>query len=276
MPPHPAIHTAAGLALAGVLVSAGSTAAQAIRGHVLEAEGGEPIRTAEVVALDSIGEARAVALTDSAGAFFLRLPDGGRYRVQASHLAFDTTVSDPVDVAFDELVEVEVNMGRRAIGLAPLVVVARRRPGTAYLDEYHRRAERNRELGRGVIITRAQLDSIPGGTVGHAINRHVTTRFRAGTGMRCSPAVYWNGMKIDDAWDPYRSNGAEIPVGSIEGIEVYFADRPGMPLEYIDESCGVILLWSRPVRPGEGDELGFWKAAAFVATALFIGLFVAR
>lgn len=48
-----------------------------------------------------------------------------------------------------------------------------------------------------------------------------------------------------------------------------------MPIEYQPEHCGVILLWSRVLRPGEGGELSPWKTVAFGAVVVgFLVLFI--
>lgn len=102
-------------------------AAQVVHGRVVDAGTGEPAASAAVwlreSSMDDVGPVR----TDSAGAFTLRAPRGGVFRLAAGSVVLD-----------------------------PLRVVAptRRRPGR--LDDFRRRAER----GRGGCVPAVYLDGM--------------------------------------------------------------------------------------------------------------------
>ncbi|HEX7051234.1 MAG TPA: carboxypeptidase regulatory-like domain-containing protein [Longimicrobiales bacterium] len=70
-------------ALSLATVSAAPAGAQTVVGRAVVAGGDEPAAGAVVVAFDTAFERRAQALVDTAGAFALRLPEPGRYRLQA-------------------------------------------------------------------------------------------------------------------------------------------------------------------------------------------------
>lgn len=239
---------AVGVALALTTLPAAAQG-QAIQGRVLD-DG--PVDAADVVALDTLGDRRATIRTDSAGSFELLLPEGGTYRVRVAHPAHDTVLTRAIEVGIDERVEVVIRLGGAGDTLA---VTGRRSRSASRLRPYYDRLERYGPIGRGIFITREDLDSLGARRVGPVVDVMVRRRFRdRDTGATCRPSVYWNGIRMTGLWDPVQSEAARIPTARIEGIEVYYASRMELPVEYLDEDCGVILLWSRPGQVAGGGS----------------------
>jgi hypothetical protein len=100
----------------------GGAAAQTIAGRVVEQESGAPLPVAQVALEDSAGMARAVALSDSAGAFVLRAPAPGRYRLRAEHIGRATIESDWLTVAAGGSAQVRLEAPIAAVLVRGIVV----------------------------------------------------------------------------------------------------------------------------------------------------------
>jgi hypothetical protein len=263
-----AIAARAGLLLGLALPAA--AAAQGVLGHVRDAETGEPVAAAAVALVDSAGTRLATAPTDSAGAFGLPVYAAGTYGLVVSHVAYRETRTRTVEIDRDEVVQVDIRLSRLDFTLDPLVVTARRRAQVSYLTDYYERADRNETLGRGRILRRKDLEPLEGLAVADVLARHPGTgRFTDPLwGSSCQPATYWNGLRVPVG---------DIPVASVEGIEVY--RRREVPAEYAGDlearACGVVLVWNRPIRPGEArpNTLG---RLALAAGAVVLFVFLAR
>jgi hypothetical protein len=77
-----------------LLVAAPPASGQLVRGMVREAESGQAIESGVVTLLDDDGAAVRAVLTDSAGAFGLRAPGAGAYRLRFERLGFRPVTSD--------------------------------------------------------------------------------------------------------------------------------------------------------------------------------------
>jgi hypothetical protein len=234
------------LGLTGLGLAAAPIRAQSIEGRVVRWAGGA-VSDAEVTAVDTLGDRRAGAVTDSAGLFELPLLEGGRYRVRVVGHGADPTVTEPLDLGPGETVEVEIRVGARPDTAPALVIRARDRYPADYLGRYYERLERYQGTGLGVFITRARLDSLGAPTVGRAVLLEARQTFRDRETRRpCRPAVYWNGYRTAEAWDPVQSRAGMTATAIVEGIEVYHADRILMPAELDHERCGAVLIWTQP------------------------------
>jgi hypothetical protein len=91
MPPRPV-----GWSLLVALLSLSAPAAlmgQTVSGHLLEPGSSRPIAGALVVLLDSSGKEVAGALTDASGAYTVRAPGSGSFRLRAQRVAYQSVVS---------------------------------------------------------------------------------------------------------------------------------------------------------------------------------------
>jgi hypothetical protein len=227
-------------------LAAPQAAAQVVHGRVLDAGSGAPVPATAVwlreSTMDDVGPVR----TDSSGAFTLRAPRGGSFRLAAGRVGYREAESPPFVLEEGDSLEVVFRISARSVLLNPVEVVvsARRRPG--WLEAFYRRAER----GSGWYVTRAEIERrhplrtsdllrmtpgiqlVPAGGAGYAV------RGRGG----CAPAVYLDGVRL-------AGGAGSIDVWThpedLEGIEVYHGAT--VPVEYsgTGAGCGVVLLWTR-------------------------------
>lgn len=257
---------AAGVALTATAMlglAPAPTSAQGIVGRVRDVDTDTALSGVAVTLVDSAGARLVTATTDTTGAFGLPVYRPGTYTLDLRHGAYEATQTSPLTVERQEVVQVDVRLSRLAFDLDPLVVTARQRAPTSYLTEYYERLDRWGDYGRGVVLTRDELEKLAGYTVGEILTRPTLTgRFvnRRGmtAGLPCTPRLYWNGFEVPVG---------EIPVSSVEGIEIYRGAE--IPAQYdISNPCGVILVWNRPVRPGEDENRApGWQRAALAAGA---------
>ncbi len=235
-------------------MGAGGASGQAVTGRVIDEDTGAGVAGAQVsLLLDSARVRTAVA--DSAGEFALPVLQPDTYALRVVHVAYEGVTTRPFGVGREDVVEVELRLSQRRIPLEPLVVTARRGGGVARLSDFYRRLETNEELGKGVILSRSELERHESYTVRDVVGRTGVVFRRTNPFIPCMIRTYWNGMMIESVPDDRWSGAAlrDLPVSSIEGIEIY-RDRFDIPSEYRHpEVCGVVLVWSRPVRPGEGS-----------------------
>jgi hypothetical protein len=98
---------------------------QVVTGHVVDALDGTPLRGAFVRLIDAAGRQRVATVTDSAGAFALRPPATGHYRVAADQIGFGTAISDLLLLEPDATQQISLPMEARAFALAPVTAEAR-------------------------------------------------------------------------------------------------------------------------------------------------------
>ncbi|MBW3570381.1 MAG: carboxypeptidase regulatory-like domain-containing protein [Gemmatimonadetes bacterium] len=106
-------------------------AAQALEGRVTEAATQQPVPRATVLMLDSAGSIVGRAVADSAGAFRLRAPEPGEFRLHADRLGYRPTLTRMVAIEAEQTLAVEVRMAPEPIALDTAVSAAPRRRGIA-------------------------------------------------------------------------------------------------------------------------------------------------
>lgn len=244
------------------LARAAPCAAQVVFGRVVDDATGTPLSAVTVALLDAQGRTIARTATDSIGIFELTVAQAGSFSLNAQQLGFRSWTSERLDLRRNELLQVEVRLGRQAIPLQPLLISARRTPPRDRLSEFDER--RNNPTRAGYYLTREEIErrpiatptqqliGIPGVTVrpipgssGPDTNDRSIIYLPTGLGgLPCMANVFVDGIpvrqssgiSIDDVIDP----------GSIGGVEVY-ARSAGAPTQYvINPTCGVVLFWSRP------------------------------
>ncbi len=123
----PSILLALLLGAGGWLALPGQAAAQTVAGRLTEQETGGPLSAAVVMLVDSAGRQRTAVLSDSTGAFLLRAPAAGRYRVRAEHIGRETVSSDLLSLGAGASVSVRLEAPIAAVLLRPLSVEVRSR-----------------------------------------------------------------------------------------------------------------------------------------------------
>lgn len=259
------LHTITGIralsaALALALISAAPSAlcGQAASGLVIDATTGAGVADASIEALDESGQQRAQAVTDSAGHFALPLP-AGRYRFRVTHLGYETIETESLQFNRGETVTLEIRLGARPIRMDPLVVRSRQRI-TIGSEAFYARMERQRALGQGDFITRADIEETTTSDINALIARHPQVRTGHGGpggftemlvleqrgGGQCLPAIWVDGMRI------MRNDQTDLRSwfhpDNVEGVEIYPNAAFAPPELVAGSACGAIAIWSRQQR----------------------------
>jgi outer membrane cobalamin receptor len=229
---------------------------------VLEQASGNPIETVEIRLVGVGSELRRI--TDSRGEFlFPRVPPG-RYELVAEHLAYGRR-ADSILVLAGQRTTLELRLAMRPIELEPLVVRVRRQFQSARMVDFYERLQR----GVGYFITREDIelrqparieymvDEAPGvrlvsfgGRYAPLMRRYV--RFtRSGSLESCWPAVYVDGVRVDQAHGVQGKSGPTflddfVLPNDVEAVEVY-GGAAVVPAAFAgsDARCGVIAIWTR-------------------------------
>lgn len=256
---------ARGLAAAAcVLVLAVPAAAQQVHGTVVDLRSGDPLVGAVISAIDRDTTMVAATLSDSAGAFRLRITPADpveRLRVEA----YGYVPVDSVPVAFGgrDPVQVEIRLRPRPFLLEGVTARVEGWPPRDNLAGFLER--RGRRFGKflGPVDIAALhatssdflLTSIPGIRPdyewGGIVARHYSLRgagFEIEPRRTCSPSVYLDGRLLDD-W--YRvSMDWYVPHHAIRAVELYLEPRDA-PARYHRSGwrsgglgCAIMLIWT--------------------------------
>jgi hypothetical protein len=268
------------VALAAVLTILPFTAAaQGFSGRVVDIDRGTGVAGAQVSLLTADDEVIRGVVADSAGRFTIPVARLDTFKLRVEHVAYRTTTSPPYIFEAPAVVEVEVRVSQQEIELEPLVVTAVRGTGHSRLADFYRRVRQYEVTGRGIQLTREDLEPHSGRTVLDVFSLQ-PVRFQRMNPLRpCRIRTYWNDMLVEDVtdeeWRGYDLPGGQalddLPASSVEGVEIY--DHLGeIPPRYADYGvCGVILIWSR-VGPDAGSSTRLWLARGLIGVGAFLVL----
>ena len=113
--------------LALACATASGTAAQIVRGRVLEEGSGAPLAGAMIVLTDAAGTQAGRVLTNDLGAFVLRAPQAGTYTLRADRIGYASATSPPLELAPGAAVSHDLVVPVQAIVLANITVEGERR-----------------------------------------------------------------------------------------------------------------------------------------------------
>jgi hypothetical protein len=234
------------------------TAAQQIRGVVVDDSTGQPISGAAIELLAADTTVRATTSSNPTGWFELLPPGAGQFLLRASHAAYRGVGTLAVVLGPNEVLTVVLRLSGGPIPLDPVVARATARDG---LGGYRERARRG-AFGR--FITRAEIDKNGAYSLAHALRFTpdvVIHRVRDGAfmtdgifmrsfGGSCVPGIYLDGVAVP--FDRGFDINDLINVDEVEGIEVY-RNSLSVPMEFVRLNdppgvwCGVIAVWTRPL-----------------------------
>jgi hypothetical protein len=223
--------------------------AQVIRGLLLDAASGAPIRQGR---LSLLGDDRATldrGESDGEGRFVLQLPGEGEYRIRAEHDGHRTATSNPIRAVHGDTIVVEFRLSVRAILLSPLVVTAPSRGMRTGLAGYYGRLASPNRMGR--FVTREQIErrhpSFASDLLRGVAGVRVIPRGVGGSSMvllrECEPRLYLDGIRVHL---PNVGIDEIVTPLDLEGIEVYGSSAE-VPVELggSNLNCGAIALWTR-------------------------------
>ena len=223
---------------------------QTLRGRVVDAATNEPIASASVRVLEETGAASVGGRTDALGAFSIRVPVGGTYRLTAERIGFGTFTSEPVAVAAGANVEVVLRLRSTTLALDSVGVRVRQVP--PFRDQRARAFWDRHDRHRGEFVTPERIaalsnartsDFLRGIPQVHTGGALAETLLLGTASRRCVPTIYVDGRKR-----PLRPGERMDDIVSrrrLWAIEVYprAADAPPeLPPDNV--SCGVVVFWT--------------------------------
>ncbi len=238
------------------LLACDPLAAQTITGRLLDKESSKSITAATVVLLDAEDAERGGMLTDSTGTFSLRAPAAGRYRLRVARIGYAAVETEPINVGRRETLDLELHLASRAVPLSGVAVSVRAANRSRRLESrgfYDRQSKAS-----GTFITRdaiekrraSDLVEIFRGVRGFKVqpNRRGPGYFLVGNRdtRGCLPVVFLDGIELRRLPGDRSDVIYAVSPEHVEGIEAY-PSRMTVPPQYVrpDQSCGVILIWTR-------------------------------
>ena len=253
------------------------SSAQLVRGRVVDAETGQPIRVAGLELLDDRRKVVVKTTSDSIGAFRLRGWVSAKYQVRVSALGYQTVTSKLLEVGAGEEFELNIRLAANAIPLDAVSIVARSNPSLkdVALRGYYDRRDFGRRIGIGRFFDRHEIEQrgtklsdvvrkVPGFRVfvrGRCVYFATATN-PVHTGKLTDPPQYGGGSQVCSQppnticvatvyLDGLLLKPGEVsfdqmvPLDWVEAIEAY--RRPSeLPAEFMNSgTCGVIALWTR-------------------------------
>jgi hypothetical protein len=238
--------------LAGSLtLLAAPLAAQTVRGKVVDARTGEGVPEAAVLALTTGGRRTGQARTDAGGKFSLPVRTPGEVRLQVDRTGYRQTLTDPMPVAAQETIDVELSVSAAALTIAPLRVTARVEPPKRRALELNGFYERERR-GIGTFLRREEIERHGDFTLAQVLSRVPGTAIRYIRVHQyiyfprngCNPLVFLDGSRM--VIDRHNDINSFVSTFQVEAIEV-FKGPAEVPPQYAAgrSACGVILIWTK-------------------------------
>lgn len=267
------------IALTAHLLTAAAAHAQQIRGSIFDLTTDSRLSGAVVMLLDADGMLRETVLTDTAGAFSLRIPQSDSVRLRVERYGYQSVQSATLRLTLRDSLRVEIRMRPAAIDIRGVTATSRSRR-SRNLEGFlvRQRMGYGKYLGPGEIArlrprsTLTVLTAVPGspivsGASGNGVLAR-TRDAREGKGRptgTCVPTVYVDGFELDaepDAttmWPPPAPNWvpphtqepgvrleSHVAARTVRAVEVY--QRPAhAPQEFqrpLMPDCTVVVIWT--------------------------------
>jgi hypothetical protein len=252
---------AAPAAAAMLLLAAHTAAGQVVHGRVVIDGTETPIDMVAIELVDSAGQPRATATSDSVGGFSLRAPLPGSYTLRLTHIGYTAVETGAVTVARGETIELELRMSIAVVPLEALRVVGRSEYLPGRLRNFYDRADYSRRTGLGRVFMRSDVLRFPQPS---AILAQLPQR--AG----CRATIMLDGLPVGNA----RELDSIISTDALEGVEFYTGSVQ-MPMEYAHRGfCAVALFWSR--HDIEDARPLTWRRVLLAAGMVIIGVVLVR
>jgi hypothetical protein len=115
------------LSAVAALLAAAPLSAQIVRGRIVDKVTQAPIQGAFILLVDSAGGQQRGVLSGSSGDFVLEAPGAGRYTLRAERIGYEDTMSDPLDLAVDQVLAYRFEIAVKAVNLAGMEVTGKGR-----------------------------------------------------------------------------------------------------------------------------------------------------
>jgi hypothetical protein len=258
------------------------TAAQKIRGVVVEDSTGLPIADAKIELVTADSAVVVTSFARATGWFELVPQTQGRFLLRASHPAYRVIGTLAVDFHSREINTVVLRLSGGPIPLPPVIARA------SAVDRASGYRERVKLGAYGRFITRADIDKYGSYSLSHVLRFTPEVRiervmdgaftsegvFMRSFGDLCVPVVYLDGLPVP-VGRVFEINDLVSPE-AVEGIEVYRSVLSA-PMELrlpaftpSDMTCGVIAVWSRSVPGGSVPVKGLLLSGFLIGTTLLM------
>jgi hypothetical protein len=213
-----------------------------ISGQVVNQQSRVPVSGASV---DLIGT-RLRTATDSTGRFSQASLSAGTYILQVRAIGYGVT-SWVLRLSDRQTVDYVFELEPLGVDLDPIVVESR--PG--YFQRRMQEFEERRRAGRGVFITRAQIDASHAATIVDLLRGIPGVRLNCRSGV-CTAQMTRTARGICaadwviDGVSASMSSTPHLPVVGIVAVEIYRSPSEA-PAEFLkaDSQCGVIAIWTK-------------------------------
>ena len=213
-----------------------------ISGQVVNQQSRVPVSGALV---NLIGT-RLRTATDSAGRFSQASLGAGTYILEVRAIGYGVT-SWVLRLADGETVDYMFELEPLGVDLDPIVVEGR--PG--YFQRRMQEFEERRRGGRGIFITREQIETTHAATVADLLRGVPGVRLNCRSGL-CNAQMtrtahgVCNADWVIDGAPASMSSTPHLPVVGIVAVEIYRSPSEA-PAEFLksDSQCGVIAIWTK-------------------------------
>lgn len=242
--------TVAAMSALAFLTAVSQLGAQTIRGKLIDQYTGQPVPGATVTLVTpQNAPVGSTVKTGNDGAFSIRAPAPGVYRLRADLPGYLSAVTPAIELGPDDQIDVTWRLLAGAVQMRPIAISGSNRRTAGRLSGFYDRAQRR---AAGTFITSDQIEKARPFTVTDLLRtvpgleilpspRGFGNTVRTIEG--CQPTVYLDGVRfpllgesIDDIVNPM----------NLEGIEVY-PHAVEVPAEFQDprSNCGAIVLWTK-------------------------------
>lgn len=224
--------------------------AQVVIGRILDGQSQDPVILAELALVDSIGTVYDQTVSNHNGAFRLATDEPGDYYVVARALGYRTVVDGVLVLGEGGRLPITFYIQPRPIEMEGITATVERMERRLRSQGFYQREAQ----GFGHFITPEELESTPVPYVEDLLQRLPGVYAGGGDGvlMRgnrggfCAPQVYLNGARVQPAGG---GEGVRVDdflnVQDLAGVEVY-TRMSSAPLQYsVNNSCGLIVMWTK-------------------------------
>lgn len=234
-------------------------AAQAVLGHLVDSESGQPVATAQVVLADSTGNVVGRALSDADGRFFIAV-EIGTYSLVVNRLSYEPEHVTDIKITNTSVMAIRIRLSPDAVELPGLLVQGERGVRDLRANGFYDRRQRGfghfvevSQLRRIQAIQPSELvRKLPGVVTRNGEVRSTRGTFRPDGPENCLLQLVvdgiYSGANLDDI----------LTVEEIAAIEVYNGISNVPPrwqglagLGYLNvtggttPTCGIVLVWTK-------------------------------
>jgi hypothetical protein len=250
------------LAAALLLAAPSGSAAQTLRGRVVDTSSGTAVADATLQLLAPDSQVVIAGLSGDEGAFSLLAPSAGEYLLRVERLGYQTSVLGPLRLLSGGFLDVTVALGPAALPVEGVnVQVEGRLPFLESAGFYDRR-----QKTVGQFLDRSEIEALHREKLSDVLNAFRGVRIVRSLGeadvvlrgaitsaltgaTECNPPIFMDGVLVAPQFPPaprVRVDLDDLMAQDIEAVEVYVGQST-VPARFAANGapCGAIALWRR-------------------------------